>query len=220
MQNTAPENSVTFEFYDGWNGNVYACATPMGFDGIFCLYPSEVEQTWQFLAPQSPHWDAAHQAIYRNFRADKIRDAAIIAALPSLPQLPPGPHPTRASYELPASPILLADFPKVAQLLQSHGGKIPVYVILSEDTYETMMGDGRFHDLHRAFENEQDAQNYMDEVTREISAYKYYLREMEVGQDEAAFCFPNFELETYDHYAPKDVLRMIETRLTENHISM
>ena len=192
---------------------VYACVGPMGGNAVFRLSrPSASDASWEFLVPNSPIWDAVIQRIYRNTRVEEVSPDEFHPQLPSLPEIPCGPFPEWKEYFLPEQPIHASQYPSVTKLLNGEEDEaVVVFVILHEDSYETMLGDGEFHYLGGVFLNREEAQDCMDQNRGEWS--RLHLRTMSVKLDHDVFIFPDFRPERYDRYKVKEVLEALEAHL-------
>ena len=192
---------------------VYACVGPMAAEALFRLRdPAASGAQWEFLVPNSPAWDAIHQRIYRNPRVDEVSPGEFPAPLPPLPEIPRGPFPDWKTYYLPAQPIHASRFPSVARFLEARDPKTaPVFIVLREDTYETMLGDGEFHYFQDVFLTEEHAQRHLEQARSEWE--RPHLRMMTIRLDSGEFTFPDFNPQLFDRYRMEDVLAALEARL-------
>jgi hypothetical protein len=197
-------------FRDIESDAIYACVGPMGGNAIFRLMAGDTQ--WEFLVPNSPTWDAAHQCIYRNFRVEGIRLDAFPAPLPALPKIPHDLFPDWRDYFLPKRPIRAWRYRTVAKLLKARDQEtVTVFVVLDEDIYETAFGDGEFHYFRDVFLTRDDAQRYMDQNQSEW--HRFHLRTMAIQLEHKVLVFPDFQPELFDHYEVKKVLTALEARL-------
>jgi hypothetical protein len=192
---------------------VYACVGSMGINGMFRLrqLPAGNSQ-WEFLVPNSPAWDWVHQRIYRNARVEEVRPDEFPAPLPTIPEIPSGPFPDWRSYFLPQQPIHASAYPRAAEFLKAQkDGMAAVFIVLSEDVYETTLGDGEFHDFDQVSLTEEDAQRHIDQNRSRWN--RLHLRTMTIRLDHEVFVFPDFNPELFDRYSAEEVLRALETLL-------
>ena len=186
---------------------VYACVGPMAGEALFVLRLNE----WQFLVPNSPEWDEAHQGIYRNSRVTAVRPE-VLAALPPLPAIPRGPFPEWKEHFLPDRPIPAAKYPSVAGFIASASeATLTLFVVLHEDAYETSFGDGEFHYFRDVFIVREDVERLLDQKPGEWE--RLHLRSLTVRIDQGAFAFPEFDCRLFDRYKPEEVLAALEGRL-------
>ena len=192
---------------------LYACVGPMGVNAVFRLRrPLASETSWEFLVPGSPIWDAVHQRIYRNPRVEEVSPDEFQPRLPFLPEIPRGPFPEWRDYFLSEHPINASKYPAVTKFLRTQEGEtVMVVVVLHEDSYETMLGDGEFHYFGDVFLNREEAQDYMDQNRGEWD--RFHVRTMSIQLDHGVFVFPDFRPERYDRYQAEEVLKALETRL-------
>jgi hypothetical protein len=192
---------------------VYACVGPMGANAVFRLAdPSTKPANWEFLVPDSPIWDAVHQRIYRNPRVEEVNPEEFQPRPPLLPEIPCGPFPEWKEYFLPEQPINASQYPSVTKFLKGQEDEtVMVFVVLHEDTYETMLGDGEFHYLGGVFLTREEAQDYMGQNRGEWN--RFHLRTMSIKLAHDAFLFPDFRPERYDRYKAEEVLIELEVRL-------
>ena len=191
------------------NDAVYACVGPMACEALFRLREPPVgDRSWEFLVPDSPAWDSTHQSIYRNPRVEAVKPEDVVS-LPPLPDIPRGPFPSWKEHFLPKHPVRASTFPRVAALFEAGTREaVTVFVVLFEDTYETVLGDGEFHYLRKVFLTREDAQRYVDQTATESE--RLHLRSMTLGLDHATFVFPEFDPQLFDHYEAEEVLRALE----------
>jgi hypothetical protein len=188
---------------------IYACVGPMGGNAIFRLMASDTR--WEFLVPNSPTWDAAHQRIYRNSRVEAARLDEFPTALPPLPEIPQGPFADWRDYFLPRRPIRAWRYPSLAKFLKARNQEtVTVFVVLDEDIYEAAFGDGEFHYFRDVFLSREDAQRYMDQNQTEW--HRFHLRTMAIKLEHRVFVFPDFQPELFDHYEAKEVLTALQAR--------
>lgn len=192
---------------------VYACIGPMGGNAVFRLRrPLASDASWEFLVPNSPIWDAVHQRIYRNPRVEEVSPDEFEPRLPSLTEIPRGPFPEWREYFLPEHPINASQYSSVSKFLKGEEDETAtVFVVLHEDRYETMLGDGEFHYLGGVFLTREEAQDYMGQNRGEWS--RLHLRTMSVKLDHDVFAFPDFRPERYDRCRAEEVLQALEARL-------
>ncbi len=196
------------EYYDDtWDSSNYLVCFDRHY--IFAIRPTDVEPKWEFLHPDGARWDAVHQRVYRNFRADRIsRDQ-----LP--PNLPPPPESIAPELLLPLSPppevFLRADYPRLEKRLQERDGAIPLFLVLMEDLYESLHGDGKFHYPEALFFNEDEAFRFKASSN---DSYAYYVRAglAWLTGDEIECKMP---CRTFDHFSYGEVLGLAEKRLNE-----
>lgn len=198
---------------DDDGGPIYAALGPMANDALFRLHSGRDE--WEFLVPGTRSWDWVHQRIYRNGRVTAL-DAGRIATLPPLPPIP-GHDPVRWEDNFRhAGHFPEARFPQVAKWLRwRNPGRLPaeaeVFVVLTEDTYESSFGDGEFHDLRGVFVDEASA---ADEEAGQAGEWrKVYRRRARVSLESQGLRVSEAERALFDQYGDEELLEDLEERL-------
>ena len=199
-------------FKDIESDAIYAPMGTWGSDGIFWLrHPNG---SWEFLSPNSFEWDAVHQQIYRNHRVEVVDIAELAFSLPELPAPPERaeqPFPWKEQL-LPKRPTKASTYPLIKKMLEAKKDRtVTVFVVLDEDAYESIFGDGEFHYLKKLFLAKKDADQY---IRRKQSEWKrFHLRTITIKLDGEVLSFESFEARLYDHHKAVDVLRSLERRL-------
>lgn len=160
---------------------------------------------WQWLRPGSTEWDAAHQRIFRNHRVVRP-DPAVLEGLPPVPEVPADEPPERWEDNFTAGMLPAARYPNVANWLVSADVPQTLQIVLHEDEYETMFGDGEFHYLHDV--RPADA----TPAATDQPGQRYHQREACVRWDSgsARIELVKSRREMYDHYKDEDVMAMLE----------
>jgi hypothetical protein len=160
-------------FDDSWDStNYYAC---INRHYIFSADRNEPSPVWRFLPLNSSQWDAVHQRIYRNGRANPVKQEDLPPHLPPPPDTIPPEALNPPEPPLP-EPLLAEEFPMLTEVLERlNGATQTIYLVLMEDGYESKCGDGKFHYPEAVFFDEATATRYKspshnDEWTR------YHLR--------------------------------------------
>jgi hypothetical protein len=182
-----------------------------GFNGMFRLRSGS--NTWEFLSPGSLEWDRVHQKIYRAARVEKIDPGELSFSLPSLPVLTQHDvqYTTWKDNLLPKHRIMASDYPLTKEKIEVRENKqITVFVVLTEDTYDTFLGDGKVHYLEEVFLSKVSANRYIKHKRKK--GVQFHLRTITIRLDGEAFSFPSFEAYEYDHHKAEDVLRSLESR--------
>lgn len=201
---------LEIEYYDdSWDSNYYfVCINRYH---IFAANRTSKSPTWEYIDPRGYLWDAFHQRIYRNQRSDKIDKEEIPKNFPPTPDsipesllnLPPLP---------PPPPLLLKDYPVVKKYLENlsnHSAEI--YVVLLEDLYESLHGDGKFHYIDSVFIHKADALKYCDEKKTEFDFYHLRICNLKI-ESENISC--EVASRPFDHISKENILNLLETILT------
>lgn len=206
----APIKSVEMheiEYYDDtWDSSSYLVCFNRYY--IFAIRPKDADPKWEFLHPDGARWDAVHQRVYRNFRADRINQDQLPA------NLPPPPDSIAPDLLIPLPPpppkiFLRDDYPNLDKRLQNRDGAMPLYLVLMEDLYETSYGDGKFLYPEALFFSDEEARAFNGSGD---GAYAYHVRTglVWLTDSEIGCKAPGW---TYDHFTDEDVMRLAETKL-------
>lgn len=207
-----PAEVFSVEYYDDtWDSGCYF--TCINRDYIFAIRPDDPEPRWECINLNYARWDAAHQRIYRNFRADPISREQLPRSLPTppceIPQEVLNPPPPE-----PPEPIRLEEYPDLVEYLRRCDGQgtAALHLVLFEDTYESSLGDGEFHYPEIVFFDLESARNYSPEKSE---WYKYHIRPGVVWLDgESIGCKVPGRL--FDHFSIRDVLKLTTAAITRN----
>jgi hypothetical protein len=188
------------------------CGTT-GIEGIFRIFPGRADPHWEFCPPETTAWDWYHQAAYAGgHRADEC-DAKEWAQLPPLPQGWP-----------PAAEIVVHDPPepeavearrggRLWDAVERAGGVLEVFVVLYEDRYESIFGDGNFYDFRDAFFAEAAARACVEELQAQYS--RGHLRRgcLRAGGERLTLDIPHAERSPFDHLTLAEVCAALTARL-------
>lgn len=176
--------------------------------------------------------------VFRQCRADDCKFGDIVDAVPSLPaEFPP---PARYHVKDPVEKSLLDALPggelvrRVRRVLPGNRlfkkicaapeGRLPVYVVLREDIYETAFGDGIFRDFESAHLDEAAAKAYIQQQqpgmtiksfnppeTRSVHD-NHYIRKVYLTESgwTLALDTTDCDLSPYDHFTKKQIVRDLE----------
>lgn len=206
-------NAFEIEYYDDtWDSSGYLACFDRHY--ICAIRPNAPEPKWEFLPTDSAHWDAVHQRVYRNFRADRIEKDQLPPSLP--------PPPTEVPLEVmspppppPPKPIHTEDFPVVAEYLHSCSGRgtAAFHLVLCEDRYESACGDGEFHYPEIVFFDLKDAENYEGDKS---GAYKYHIRPGVIWLDQDVIGY-EVPVRMFDHFSGENVLRLVSEAIEQKN---
>ncbi len=204
----------TIEYYadDSDTGKFFVC-----FDRyyIFEINPNDDKPIWKLLETDGEHWDAVHQRIYRNFRVDRISKEDLPRALPPVPDAVPEIQKMVKTKSEQSTPVVFDTnrFPLVAYQLRRTDNPIAHgFIVLYEDTYESLLGDGEFHYPQAFFFTQADAKTYIAEQTGK--SMKYHLRYVTIELKGNGLCCPEIQRKMFDHVSAEEVLRLAEVQLT------
>jgi len=199
------------EYYDdSWDSSCFFVCIDRYY--IFAADSKSKFPKWEFIDPRGIRWDAVHQRIYRNGRADKVSKEDLPANFPP----PPDSIPPEAINLPPLpkeAPLLAETYPTVTKYLgtfQNHS--VEIYAVLIEDLYESDHGDGEFHYPDSIFIDEATAQEYCNKSKTEYDTY--HLRKCRVKLDGVSI-FCELSLQSFDHLSGREVLKLMTEMLDE-----
>lgn len=217
-QKSDEKKAEEFQFYYDFD-RVIACKN-LGF----VMFRTKLgQEQWEFIPPGSIHWDSYHQDIYYSHHDFDPCPEEIIAKLPPLPAVPESKPIQWSDNFKNQTPPKAIDFPLCAAYLRKQPDRTSkVWFILTEDTYETYLGDGMFLSLsHNVFLSEAEAQEDVEmnnpdpEMEKESGQYyKHYSYKFCTITNEAECissldCLPG----RFEHFRLEDILKNLEKML-------
>jgi hypothetical protein len=206
--NVRKECAYNIEYYnDHWDSdNFFVC-----FDRyhIFVANRNEAPSQWRMLIPESDDWDAVHQRIYRNFRSQRIERMDLPSNLPPPPELLP-PEALRPTPSPSLAPILAECYPALRRyLLQGEGNSQDIFLVLSEDTYESQFGDGKFHYPTELFFDRTSLNNFLNLEPEQYTAYHVRKGMLRLNDGVLDLQLPP---KLFDHFTADKVLAMADAK--------
>lgn len=182
---------MSVEWYELFSGD-FAAMTP---GGVFLWSPEA--PVWRWHPYDSDRWDAVHQAIYRNHRAEVLDGPP--AGAPPLPE--PGPRTVPHRDD----PGAWATDPR---LIRWVGEARSAWLVLHEDLGESSFGDGVFRYVVGCFPTEQQA------LEAPVSAgCGRHLRRIALRVSDGRLQAAGERLHFADRYAMPDVLADLARRI-------
>jgi hypothetical protein len=181
---------------------------------------------WTFHPRESTVWDGLHQEAYRNFKADPLTLSELEAR--GVPPPPVDAHrgaPALAWEDNFRREMPLGNVPAFVRQRLGESERT-VYLILSEDEYETRLGDGKYLYPEAAFWDPSAAQahlarlqqasaEYRKEPSRSLH-YTYTLKEVRLRADPLRRVLAaELGLNPYEHDSIEDVVRLLAERPAE-----
>jgi hypothetical protein len=175
--------------------------------------PKSGIQSWEVMETNSPEWNWLHQHIFRNYRADPIPPEDV-AALPPLPTSVEVLAVTSSeAFVTPDSSIPAAQFYKLSRVVEGWGGDgLQITVVLQEDRYESLHGDGRFHDFSDVCLSEEEVMSRTATIEKD-GFCRAHLRRMRVVVRDGVVQIPDFKHEMFDTESVFQILVTLERRL-------
>ena len=183
------------------NDRIYAVTSA----GIFSRGPDE--SRWEFHVAGSLRWDSLHQTLYVDRRWIEPLSAEAIARQPPLPEVDVAPVRSWADNFDPNLRVPATELPALAAALRE-GEVREVYVVLHEDRWETLHGDGRYHYLDSVHFDAKAAAERVAALGGEYS--RGHLRTMSVCRRDREVFMPGYAVETFDHVRVRQILSALE----------
>lgn len=200
------------------DGDIYATRGPSAVNGLFEWQDSE--QRWIHINRAGHRWGFLHQMIFFANRCHRVSEDEIGQAFPALPELPPEPEPLsemevkRLASEFPAN-----EFPKVAAWLESEEQpEVSLFVVLQEDEYETLLGDGcfRYPIALACTEETAEALRKNPPKTRCLQKVTRCYRRVKLALGDGVILVPEMEQKVFDEHTAFGVVDDLEKLLAES----
>ena len=185
---------------------------PQGFDGIYRLFLGS-GLGWEFCPNGTKDWDWYHQLLFLKGDAAPCDPWALGESVPPIPESfpPPEQYIVRDPPE-PEAPHAKRGSPVFERIAAAPRGRLRVYVVLYEDGYEALFGDGIFRDFSAAFFDEEAAQAYISSKTHAASPesrkfMRFYVRAaaLSVRGDVLVIDEGDAEISPFDHFSLQQV---------------
>lgn len=162
-------SEMELEFFSSDSETVMAFVAPAGVGGVLI---HRKDSGWRFHPCGSLAWDGLHQEAYRNFKMDRL-SAADLARL-GVPLPAPELYRDKPAMSWQDNFERQMDLAKVPAKIRARldKGSAQVFVVLSEDGYETSFGDGKFLYPDTAFWDEASARGFLADRQREAQDWK------------------------------------------------
>lgn len=135
-----------------------------GIDGVYRIWLDHGGE-WEFCPRETKSWDYYHLMVFGQCRADDCVFSDIVDRVPPLPaEFPP---PARYNVKQPSEVPLPAGDDLLGKISAAPDARLPVFVVLGEDPYETTFGDGIFRDFESVHLDEQAATAYIRQRQRD-----------------------------------------------------
>lgn len=191
-----------------------------GNQGVYRFWLDHSDE-WQFFPAETENWDYYHQMIFRSCRGDDCKFGDIVDQVPSLPAEfpPPDKYHVKDPIEIPVFPS--DDLLKKVRAAPDE--RLPVYVLLKEDPYETSFGDGIFRNFESAYLDEDAAKARIQQLLREPPRITiesndptdtrfvhdiHYIRKVYLALSEGALTLDteDCDLSPYDHFTKEKIV--------------
>lgn len=203
---------MNMTFYKLWNDDIYFAVPDYGGSGIYRLFADKLANGWDYLPPYSDAWDSSHQRIFRQHDAEIVDPPALDFSFPDLPPIPDPPEEGWKEYFRPKAYANTSDYYNLFKFLSGRDSKhITVYVVLEEDLYESMSGDGKFLYLKDASLNGNIYKRYSKEPNILNGNFtRYHQRQFLLSWDDDFFFSNDFRPGIFENYELNEVLQILE----------
>jgi len=208
---------MTHDIFETFSDSIVIFLGERGGSGVLRLRD---DGAWNFYNPGSQEWDYFHQLVYRNFKAQALAPEELARRGIVLPDLD--------AYVRQA---VFVEWPKnfdgdisfdrvntaVLGALLVKNSPIAIFLVLSEDLYESAFGDGVARDAEAAFWDETAARAFIDRKNAENAArakdqmgYAYSLKTISLSVDVAQKKIrAQLNIEKYEHYTLARTLELL-----------
>jgi hypothetical protein len=186
-----------------------------GFGGVYCYWLDQSD-TWEFFHAGTKEWDRFHQKVYWQGRADPIKFKELKGKVPPLP-----PKPSRnANPDVSALPGKKAPYTSATKELLDkitayEGKRLPVYVVLMEDRYETAMGDGCFRYFESAYFDELSAQSHIENDVEQHELLGFHIRKVHLIATENGVVLDinGANISPFDHFGVQEICENLAEKI-------
>lgn len=215
------QDKQELDFYRLFSNGIAAFLGEWGLGGVFIFKPAE---GWVYHRTNSRAWDDAHQAVFRNQRAEKLQleDLHNLGiAFPDIEKLTAGKQEPLKWNDNFTREVPLGEIRQdLLEKLRKHLSKSSeISLILCEDRYESILGDGRFLYLKEAFLDANCAERRFQALKateikpKEDTVYlgnSHHLKKIAVEiLDEAGLLRSDLDIASYEHYDLDEILRKL-----------
>jgi len=203
------------EWYECDNDMILGFCGYRGDRGVYRYWLNRSDN-WQFCPAETKAWDFYHQKVYLQGRADRIEFGALVGRVPPLPaQFPPPEKYHVTEPPEPHTPNVLPGSKVFEKVNYAPTGRLPVYVVLREDMYESMVGDGIFRYFESAFFERTAAESYVKTMESK-EGYSFYIREVSltISGNVVALVTKGCDLSPFDHFTRQQICDELAKRIT------
>jgi hypothetical protein len=209
------ESKPPIEWYECDNDLILGFCGYRGDQGVYCYWLNRSDK-WQFCPAETKAWDFYHQKVYLQGRADRIEFGTLVGRVPSLPaQFPPPEKYHVTDPPEPYTPNVLPESKIFEKVKYAPTRRVPVYVVLREDMYESMVGNGIFRYFESAFFEQTAAESYIKTLESK-GGYSYHIREvyLTISGNVVALVTKGCDLSPFDHFTRQQICDELAKRIT------
>lgn len=186
-----------------------------GSGGVYCYWPDQSD-TWEFFHAGTREWDHFHQKVYWQGRADPIKFSELKGKVPPVPPKPPR-NPKPNVYALPEkeAPYTSATKELLERITACEGKRLPVYVVLMEDRYETVLGDGCFRHFESVFFKESLAQSHIENDVEQHELLWYHIRKVHLiaSDNGVVLDTKGANISPFDHFGVQEICKHLAEKI-------
>ena len=173
-----------------------------GSRGVYRYWLNESD-TWEFCHAGTKEWDRYHQKVYWKGDADPIKFNELKGKVPPIPRKLP-PRAIRDVIDLPEkeAPYTSVTNELLEKINACPGRRVPVYVVLEENRYETVFGDGCFRHFESAFFDESSAQSHIENDCEQHELLWFHIRivHLVASEDGVVLDTKGAKISPFDHF--------------------
>ncbi len=182
---------------------------PSGTQGVYRFWLGESER-WGFCSPETKSWDRYHQKVFLQGKADDCKFSDIVDEVPPLPtEFPP---PAKYHVKDPSEKSVRPSDELLKKIRAAPDERLPVCVVLYEDSYESALGDGIFRYFESAHLDDEAAKAHIDQYYASKKWSELYLRKvyLTLSVGSLALVTEDSNLSPFDHFTKEQIVSDLE----------
>lgn len=186
-----------------------------GFGGVYCFWLDQSD-TWEFFHAKTKEWDRFHQKVYWQSRADPIKFSELKGKVPPVPPKPlRNAKPNVSALPEKEAPYTSATKELLEKITACAGKRLPVYVVLMEDRYETSVGDGCFRHFESVFFDELSAQSHIENDVEQHELLWFHIRKVHLVATENGVVLDTkgTNISPFDHFGVQEICENLAEKI-------
>ena len=203
----------SIEWYRTYNETILGFCGKKGSRGVY-RYILNWSDDWEFCPAGTKLWDRYDQMVYWQGKADPCTFKELKDEVPPIPREFPPPiryHVTDPPEK--ETPNALAGS-KLFERVSSAPDKIlPIYVVLVEDRYETVFGDGCYRNFESVFFDRNSAESHVELDFEPHEFVEFHIRALHLvaQNDRLVLNTDNDEISPFDHFTLGQICDYLST---------